>query len=313
MEPYRHIPVLLKDTIDGLNIKSDGIYVDCTMGGAGHASEILKQLGPKGHLYCFDQDDYAINRGNLALKAINNQYTIIKNNFVYLKEELLKLGVLKVDGILYDLGVSSFQFDMGDRGFSYNKDAVLDMRMDTSQYLRAYDIVNYYTIDELKKIFYTFGEERFSANIAKKIVQYRAKKPIETTFELVDIIKEAIPAFARRKNGHPAKKIFQALRIAVNDELSVFERSLKDALTLLNDGGRIAVLTFHSLEDRICKQMFKNAVEVKLPRGLPIKDSDIIRKYRLVNQKVIVANDQELSINHRAHSAKLRIIEKIGG
>ncbi len=311
MEPYKHIPVLLNEVIEGLAIREDGIYVDCTMGGAGHSAAILKKLGPKGHLYCFDQDDYAINRGNLVLKEIGTNYTIVKSNFVNIKEELVKLNVEKVDGILYDLGVSSFQFDIGDRGFSYNKEAVLDMRMDTTQYLRAYDVVNYYSVDELKKIFYVYGEEKYASNIAKNIVRRRSERAIETTFDLVDIIKQSIPAFARRTGGHPAKKIFQALRIAVNDELTVFEKSLKDALLLLKEQGRIAVISFHSLEDRICKQTFQDAVNVKLPKGLPIRDADIIRHYRLVNKKVIIANDQELLINNRAHSAKLRMIEKI--
>lgn len=311
MEPYKHIPVLLNESITGLNIKSDGIYVDCTMGGAGHASEILKRLSPNGHLYCFDQDDYAINRGNLVLKTINSNYTIIRSNFVNIKDELNKLGVTKVDGILYDLGVSSFQFDIGDRGFSYNKEAVLDMRMDSNQYLKAFDIVNYYTFDELKKIFYTYGEEKFSASIAKKIVQERAKKPIETTLELVDVIKMGMPAYAKSKQGHPAKKVFQALRIAVNDELNVFEKSLKESLKLLNSEGRIVVITFHSLEDRICKQVFRDVVEVKIPKGLPIKEKEIVRNFKLINNKVITASDNELIINNRAHSAKLRIIEKL--
>ncbi len=311
MEPYKHIPVLLNEVIEGLAILEDGIYVDCTMGGAGHSAAILKKLGPQGHLYCFDQDDYAINRGNLVLKEIGSNYTIIKSNFANIKEELVKLNVEKVDGILYDLGVSSFQFDIGDRGFSYNKEAVLDMRMDTTQYLRAYDVVNYYSVDELKKIFYVYGEEKYASNIAKNIVRRRSERAIETTFDLVDIIKQSIPAFARRTGGHPAKKIFQALRIAVNDELTVFEKSLKDALLLLKEQGRIAVISFHSLEDRICKQTFQDAVNVKLPKGLPIRDADIIRHYRLVNKKVIIANDQELLINNRAHSAKLRMIEKI--
>lgn len=311
MEPYKHIPVLLNESIEGLNIKSDGIYVDCTMGGAGHASEILKRLSPQGHLYCFDQDEYAINRGNLVLKEISNNYTIIKSNFVNIKDELNKLGITKVDGVLYDLGVSSFQFDIGDRGFSYNKDAILDMRMDTNQYLKAFDIVNYYTYDELKKIFYTYGEEKFSASIAKKIVQERTKKPISTTFELVDVIKMAMPAFAKSKQGHPAKKVFQALRIAVNDELNVFEKSLKEALKLLDSNGRIVVITFHSLEDRICKQVFRDAVEVKIPKGLPIREKEITKKFQLINTKVITASDKELMLNNRAHSAKLRIIEKL--
>ncbi len=310
MEPYKHIPVLLNEVIENLNINENGIYVDCTMGGGGHSAEILKKL-KKGHLYCFDQDEYAVNRGNLVLNEISSNYTIIKSNFVNLKEELLKHNITKVDGIIYDLGVSSFQFDIGDRGFSYNKDAFLDMRMDTNQYLKAYDIVNYYSYEELKRIFYTYGEEKYAANIAKNIIRHRTERAIETTFTLVDIIKQAIPAFARRSGGHPAKKTFQALRIAVNDELNVFEKSLKDALSILNKDGRIAVISFHSLEDRITKQIFNEAVNVKLPKGLPIKDADIIRKYQLINKKVIVANDRELLINNRAHSAKLRIIQKI--
>lgn len=310
MEPYKHIPVLLKESLDGLNIKPNGIYVDCTMGGAGHASEILKRLNSEGRLYCFDQDEYAINRGNLVLKEISSNYTIIKSNFVNIKDELAKLNITHVDGILYDLGVSSFQFDIADRGFSYNKEALLDMRMDINQYLKAYDIVNYYSLDELKKIFYNYGEEKYSGLIAKKIIKYRQLKSIETTTELSNIIIEALPSSARKKNGHPAKKVFQALRIAVNDELHVFEKSLKEALTILNPNGRIAVITFHSLEDRICKQIFKETVEVKLPKGLPIKDADINRQFRLINNKPIVANENELLINNRAHSAKLRIIEK---
>jgi len=307
---YNHIPVMLNEVITGLNIKEDGIYVDCTMGGAGHSQEILKRL-TTGHLYCFDQDDYAIARGNEVLKKVGLNYTIIKSNFVNIKEELEKYNVTEVDGILYDLGVSSFQFDIGERGFSYNKDALLDMRMDQSQYLKAYDIVNYYSYDELKKIFYEYGEEKFSANIARKIVEKRTQKPIETTFELVEIIKEAIPAFARRKGGHPAKQVFQALRIAVNDELNVLKRSLNDALSILKAHGRVVVISFHSLEDRICKQLFKEKVEVKLPRGLPVKDSDIIKNYQLVNNKVITPSEEELRYNNRAHSAKLRIIEKL--
>lgn len=311
MEPYRHIPVLLEETISGLNIKPNGIYIDCTMGGAGHASEILKRLDSEGHLYCFDQDEYAINRGNLVLKQIASNYTIIKANFANLKDELKKYNVTEVDGILYDLGVSSFQFDIADRGFSYNKDAALDMRMDTNQYLKAYDIVNYYSFDELKRILYNYGEEKYAISIAKKIIQRRNIKPIETTFQLVDVVLEAVPAFVRRKAGHPAKKTFQAIRIAVNDELNVFEKSLKEGLSLLKSNGRIAVISFHSLEDRICKNVFKDAVEVKLPKGLPVRDADIVRKFKLVNKKVITANNEELILNNRAHSAKLRIIEKI--
>ena len=305
-----HIPVLLWETIDNLNIKPNGIYVDCTMGGAGHSSEILKKL-ETGHLYCFDQDDYAIKRGEDRLSKISDNYTIIKDNFVNIKKRLNELDVFKVDGILYDLGVSSFQFDITDRGFSYNNDAQLDMRMDQDKSLTAKDVVNNYSFEELRNIFFRYGEEKFSVQIARMIEKERKLKQINTTFELVDVIKKALPSAVLRKKGHPAKQVFQALRIEVNNELNVFEESLKDALEMLNPEGRIAVITFHSLEDRICKQMFKEKVEVNIPRGLPVKDADIIREYRLVNNKVIVAKEEELEVNNRAHSAKLRAIEKL--
>lgn len=311
MEEYKHIPVLLEETIEGLNINTDGIYVDCTMGGAGHSSEILKKLTGKGKLYCLDQDDYAIQRGQERLNKIGNDFCIIKCNFVNIKEELNKRGVNRIDGVLYDLGVSSFQLDMGERGFSYHIDAELDMRMDTQQYLKAYDVVNFYSYDELRDIFYKYAEDKYSNLIAKKIVKYRETKNIETTKELSDIILSAVPAHVRRSGKHPAKKIFQALRIVVNDELNVFEKSVNDALDMLNVGGRIAVITFHSLEDRICKNVFKNRVEVNIPKGLPIMEKDIHRTFALVNNKVIIAKDNELKNNNRAHSAKLRIIERI--
>lgn len=308
---YVHIPVLLNEVISGLNIKKDGIYVDCTMGGAGHSSEILKRLSKNGHLYTFEQDDYAYERGRERLSQISDNFTIIKDNFVNFQVRLNELGVDKVDGVLYDLGVSSFQFDIGDRGFSYNSDAILDMRMNQNQELTAYDIVNYYSKEELKQIFYKYGEEKFSDRIAYKIVSEREKKPIETTFELVEVIKSALPQAVLRQKGHPAKQVFQALRIAVNDELNVFEKSLHQSLKMLNTNGRIAVITFHSLEDKICKYTFKEKVEVDIPRGVPIMDKDIKREYRLVNKNVIVASEEELAYNNRAHSAKLRIIEKL--
>lgn len=308
---YFHIPVLLNEVINGLRIKKDGIYVDCTMGGAGHSSEILKRLSPNGHLYTFEQDDYALAKGTKHLKEVGDNFTVINDNFVNIKARLNELGVEKVDGILYDLGVSSFQFDIGDRGFSYNSDAKLDMRMNQNQDLSAYDIVNYYSKEELKKIFYKYGEEKFSDRIANNIVKVRETKPIETTFDLVDVIKGSLPQAILRQKGHPAKQVFQALRIAVNDELNVFEHSLLDALTMLNPGGRIAVITFHSLEDKICKYTFRDKVEVDIPRGIPIMEKDIKREYQLVNKNVIVASDDELQYNNRAHSAKLRIIEKI--
>ena len=311
MDEYKHIPVLLYESIEGLNIKPDGIYVDCTMGGAGHSSEILKRLNENGKLFCFDQDDYAIKKGGAKLSQISSNYKIIKSNFLNIKSELQKLNIEKVDGVLYDLGVSSFQFDIKERGFSYNMEGDLDMRMNTDQYLKAYDIVNYYSFEELRDIFYKYGEEKYSPLIAKKIVKVRETKTIDTTTELADVILSAVPAHVRRSGKHPAKKIFQALRIAVNDELNVFEKSLNDALEILNVGGRIAVITFHSLEDRICKNVFKNKVEVNIPAGIPILEKDIKRTFKLINNKVITASDKELKDNNRSHSAKLRIIERI--
>ena len=307
---YKHIPVMLDEVLENLNIKPDGIYVDCTMGGAGHDSEILKRL-TTGWLYCFEQDEYARAKGKEKLEKISDRFTIIPENFVNLRTELGKASVRKVDGVLYDLGVSSFQFDIPDRGFSYNYDAPLDMRMNTSSSLTAYDIINTYSFNDLKRIFYVYGEEPFSQNIARMIEKERKIKPIKTTFELVEIIKKAMPARELRKKGHPAKQVFQALRIAVNDELEVFEKSLTQALNLLNDNGRIAVITFHSLEDRICKNIFKEKTEIDIPRGLPIKESEIQREFELVNKKVIVPTDLEIATNHRSHSAKLRVIEKL--
>lgn len=308
---YTHVPVLLNEALEGLDIKPNGIYVDCTLGGAGHSSEILKRLNKDGFLYGFDQDEYAIYRAQMVLNNISKNYKIIPDNFVNLKSQLNDLDVKQVDGILYDLGVSSFHFDMGDRGFSYNHDAKLDMRMNTKQDLTAYDVVNTYSFGDLRRIFFKYGEEKYSASIAKRIVDVRSKKPIETTYELTEIIKSSIPAKARRTGGHPSKKIFQALRIEVNDELNVFENSLRDATSLLKKGGRIVVITFQSLEDRICKNVFREMVEVNIPRGVPIKDKDIKREFKLVNNKVIVPTKEEVLRNNRAHSAKMRILEKL--
>lgn len=307
----KHIPVLLNETLDGLNIRKNGIYIDCTLGNGGHSSEILKRLNGTGHLYCIDQDDYAIGRAKEVLSAIADNYTIIKGNFADIKEMLKQQNVEKVDGILYDLGVSSFQLDIGERGFSYNFDAPLDMRMDQSKDFNAYDVVNDYSFNDLKNILYRYSDEKFSINIARAIEKARETKPIETTFELVEIIKGALPAYAKKLKGHPAKKTFQAIRIEVNDELKVFEKSLTDALMMLAPNGRIAVISFHSIEDRICKQLFKDKVEDKTPRGLPVKDADIMKEYCLVNSKVITASEEELLRNNRAHSAKLRVIEKL--
>lgn len=307
---YKHIPVMLDEVLENLDIKEDGIYVDCTMGGAGHASEILKRI-KTGWLYCFEQDEYARKKGKEKLEKISDRFTIIPENFVNLRTELGKNSIHQVDGILYDLGVSSFQFDIPDRGFSYNYDAPLDMRMNTNNSLTAYDIINTYSFNDLKRIFYIYGEEPYSASIARMIEKERAQKEIKTTYELVEIIKKALPARELRKKGHPAKQVFQALRIAVNDELEVFEKSLTQALSLIKHNGRIAVITFHSLEDRICKNIFKEKTEIDIPRGLPIKESEILREFELVNKKVIVPTDLEIATNHRSHSAKLRVIKKL--
>ena len=308
---FHHVSVLLKETIDGLNIKEDGIYVDCTLGGGGHSQEILKRL-TTGHLYCFDQDQHAIEAARQRLSQISDHFTIIYSNFKNLKAELAKHGVEHVDGIVFDLGVSSPQFDDGERGFSYNYDAKLDMRMDQNQKLTAYDIVNSYSYQDIVTILYKFSEEKFAKQIARAIELHREIKPIETTFELVDIIKEAIPAPARRKGGHPAKRTFQALRIAVNDELNVFDIALNDALKILNVHGRIAVITFHSLEDKICKYTFQEVTkQPELPRGMPIVPEYLKPRFQKITKKPIVASDEELLENHRSHSAKLRIIERI--
>ena len=308
---FHHISVLLQETVDGLNIKEDGIYVDCTLGGGGHSQEILKRL-TTGHLYCFDQDETAIAAASQRLSQISDRFTIIYSNFKNIKSKLNELGVEKVDGVVFDLGVSSPQFDDGDRGFSYNYDARLDMRMDRNQKLSAYDIVNEYSFEELVKILYMYSDEKFAKQIARAIERHRNQKPIETTFELVDIIKEAIPAPARRKGGHPAKRTFQALRIAVNDELSVFEYALNDALDMLNVGGRVAVITFHSLEDKICKYTFQEVTkQPDIPISMPVIPEYLQPKFKKITRKPIVASEEELNENHRSHSAKLRIIERI--
>ncbi len=305
---YIHKSVLLNEAISNLNIKPNGIYVDATMGGAGHSSKILERL-TSGHLYCFDQDDYAINRGKEVLSKINNNFTIIKSNFTNLKEELNKLGVNHIDGILYDLGVSSFQLDIPERGFSYNYDAYLDMRMDQTKELDAKYIVNNYKEDDIANILFRYGEEKFARNIAKKIIEVRNKKEINTTFELVDIIKSAYPKKELNKKGHPAKQTFQALRIAVNDELRVFEDSLYQAFDLLNKDGYIVVITFHSLEDRLCKVIFKEKSTVDIPKGVPIANIEEA-PFELITKHPITPSEEELEYNNRAHSAKMRVIRK---
>jgi 16S rRNA (cytosine1402-N4)-methyltransferase len=309
---FKHTTVLLEETVDGLNIKPEGTYVDCTLGGAGHSDLILSRLSEKGKLYAFDQDDIAIANAKEKLAGYGDRLTIIKSNFLYLREELEKLGVTEVDGILYDLGVSSPQLDTPERGFSYHHDAPLDMRMDQDAPLSAYDVINEWPYEKLVKIFFQYGEEKFSKQIARKIEAARETKPIETTGELVELIKDAIPAPARRKGGHPAKRVFQAVRIAVNDELGVFEKSLEQAIELLAVGGRISVITFHSLEDRICKVTLKKASETpQLPPGLPIIPEEFQPKLKLITRKPILPSEEELEFNNRARSAKLRIAEKL--
>lgn len=309
---FEHTTVLLKETVEGLNINPDGVYVDCTLGGAGHSELILSKLSGKGKLYAFDQDDTAIAHAKERLAKYGENITIIKSNFANLKEELESLGVYKVDGVLYDLGVSSPQLDTPERGFSYHNDAPLDMRMDRDAHLSAYDVVNHWSYAELVKIFFKYGEEKFSKQIARKIEAAREVSPIRTTGELVELVKDAIPAPARRKGGHPAKRIFQAIRIAVNDELGVFENSLQQAIDILKPGGRISVITFHSLEDRICKVAFKKASEIpNLPHGLPIIPDEFKPIIKLVARKPILPSEKELEDNNRARSAKLRVAEKL--
>ena len=308
---FNHVTVLLNEAVEGLNVKSDGIYVDCTLGGAGHSSLILKQL-TTGHLYCFDQDENAIQAARQRLETIGNQFTIIQSNFKNIKAELNQRGVEHVDGILFDLGVSSPQFDNAERGFSYNYDARLDMRMDQSSSLDAHEIVNHYSYEQLVEILYKYADEKFAKQIARRIEKEREIQPIDITFQLVEIVKSAIPAYARRKGGHPAKRTFQALRIAVNDELNVFDIALKDALDLLNINGRIAVITFHSLEDKICKYTFNEVSKLKdVPKGLPVIPEGMQPKFKLINKKPIIATEEELNENHRSHSAKLRVIERV--
>jgi len=309
---FNHTTVLLKETVDGLNIRPDGIYVDCTLGGAGHSEYLVSQLSDEGRLICFDQDLSAIDNAKVRLAPYIDRVTFVHSNFRYLKEQLENLGISKVDGVLYDLGVSSPQLDNAERGFSYHQDAPLDMRMDTTAELTAFHVVNEWEYNDLVRIFYRYGEEKFSKQIARKIEEARKKKPIQTTGELVELIKEGIPAAARRKGGHPAKRVFQAIRIAVNDELGAAEESLQQAIEVIRVGGRVSVITFHSLEDRLCKTIFKEASSLpELPPGLPVIPKELMPAIKLVTRKPILPTDEELATNNRARSAKLRIIERI--
>ncbi|MFW3651919.1 16S rRNA (cytosine(1402)-N(4))-methyltransferase RsmH [Staphylococcus caprae] len=307
---FHHVSVMLNETIDYLNIKEDGVYVDCTLGGAGHALYLLNQLNDEGRLIAIDQDLTAIENAKEVLKEHLHKVTFVHNNFRELTNILKELNIEKVDGIYYDLGVSSPQLDVPERGFSYHHDAKLDMRMDQTQSLSAYEVVNEWSYEALVKIFYRYGEEKFSKQIARRIEANREQQPIETTLQLVDIIKEGIPAKARRKGGHPAKRVFQAIRIAVNDELSAFEDSIEQAIENVKMNGRISVITFHSLEDRLCKQIFQEYEKgPEVPRGLPIIPEAYSPKLKRVNRKPITATEEDLDENNRARSAKLRVAE----
>lgn len=308
----KHYSVLLEESIEGLAIRTNGIYVDGTLGRGGHSSEILKLI-PEGHLYAFDRDESAIEESRERLSKIRDNFTLIHSNFSKLKKALASYDIHKIDGMVLDLGVSSPQFDEAQRGFSYRFDAPLDMRMDQNQELSAYEIVNHWDYHELVRIFYQYGEDAFAKQIARKIEKVRMDKPIETTFALVDVIKSALPAKVLNKKGHPAKKIFQAIRISVNDELRELELVLEDALALLNIGGRLCVISFQSLEDRIVKDTFQKASKPKqIDKRIPILPQDMVQApYALVNKKIIVAGKEELEVNNRSHSAKLRIIERV--
>lgn len=307
---YIHKSVLLDESIEGLDIKTDGIYVDATLGGGGHTQEILKRA-TNGKVIGIDQDDYAIERAKDKLKEYNN-FIPVKNNFSNIKEVLVDLNIEKIDGIIFDLGVSSFQLDIPERGFSYNYDMPLDMRMDKNQTTTARHIVNGYEEHELSRIIWEYGEEKWAARIAKFIVQEREQEFIETTGQLVSIIKKAIPKQVRQEGSHPAKKTFQAIRIEVNRELEILENTMKDAVDCLNVGGRICVITFHSLEDRIIKNAFNDLnKDCICPPEFPKCMCDHRRKLKIITRKPVLPSDEELVENRRAHSAKLRIGERV--
>ena len=307
---FKHKSVLLNETIDGLNIKPDGIYVDGTLGGGGHAYEICKRLGPKGSIVGIDQDAAAIEAASARLKDFGEKVTIVRSNYCDMKSKLHELGIDKVDGIVLDLGVSSYQLDTAERGFSYREDAPLDMRMDTRQKMTARDIVNDYTEADLYRVIRDYGEDKFAKNIAKHIVQARAVKPVETTAELSEIIRASIPMKFQKKSGHPAKRTFQAIRIELNRELDVLRDSLDDMIDLLNPGGRLCIITFHSLEDRIVKSAFrKNENPCTCPPDFPVCVCGKKSKGSIITKKPILPSEEELEYNSRSKSAKLRIFE----
>ncbi|MBS7305529.1 MAG: 16S rRNA (cytosine(1402)-N(4))-methyltransferase RsmH [Lachnospiraceae bacterium] len=308
---FNHVSVLLNETIEGLNIKPDGIYADGTLGGAGHSYQIASKLNGLGRLIGFDQDEDAITASTERLKEFKN-VTIVRSNYRNMKEELNNRGINKVDGILLDLGVSSYQLDTVSRGFSYKEEAPLDMRMDNRNEVTARDIVNNYSQGDLFRIIRDYGEDKFAANIAKHIVMNRKIKPIETTTELAEIVKAAIPMKFRKQGGHPAKQTFQAIRIELNSELSVLKESLMDMIDLLNPNGRICIITFHSLEDRIVKNIFKEAEDpCTCPKNFPTCVCGKKSKGKVITRKPILPSEEELKLNLRSKSAKLRIFEKI--
>ena len=308
---FNHVSVLLNETIEGLNIKPDGIYADGTLGGAGHSYQIASKLNGLGRLIGFDQDEDAITASTERLKEFKN-VTIVRSNYRNMKEELNNRGINKVDGILLDLGVSSYQLDTVSRGFSYKEEAPLDMRMDNRNEVTARDIVNNYSQGDLFRIIRDYGEDKFAANIAKHTVMNREVKPIETTTELAEIVKAAIPMKFRKQGGHPAKQTFQAIRIELNSELSVLKESLMDMIDLLNPNGRICIITFHSLEDRIVKNIFKEAEDpCTCPKNFPTCVCGKKSKGKVITRKPILPSEEELKLNLRSKSAKLRIFEKI--
>ncbi len=308
---FKHVSIMLDEVIENLDIKSDGVYVDGTLGGAGHAWHVCKKLGPAGRFIGIDQDAAAIEASKKRLEEFGGMVTVVRSNYCHMKDLLWQMEIEKVDGILLDLGVSSYQFDNASRGFSYREDAPLDMRMDQRQEMTAKDIVNTYSEKELYRIIRDFGEDKFAKNIAKHICLAREKKPIETTFELTEVIKAAIPMKVRATGGHPAKKTFQALRIELNQELAVLQNSLNDMIDLLNDDGRICIITFHSLEDRIVKTIFKkNENPCECPPSFPVCMCGKKSKGKVITRKPILPSPEEMEENPRSKSAKLRVFMK---
>jgi 16S rRNA (cytosine1402-N4)-methyltransferase len=307
-----HVPVLLEKAVEYLSIQEDGVYVDCTLGGGGHAQEILKRLGPQGKLIGIEQDPHTLSDTRIRLQKYGNQVEFIAGNFRGLKSYLNQLGIFQVNGVLFDLGVSSFQLDQGERGFSYQQDAVLDMRMDPQNPISAWELINQSSEMDLTKIIRDYGEENWARRIAQFIVDRRSRKPIDTTFELVEVIKAAIPASARRTGPHPARRTFQALRIAVNDEIEVLREALEQGIACLVSGGKIAVISFHSLEDRVVKKTFRQGADpCECPPGFPVCCCGKQPVLRLTVKKSVQPTADEIEANPRSRSARLRVAEKI--